>query len=285
MLAAIKKKMDLILYLGICTYLTLIQKPQRAAIIATSTTFFTLSYIFLQQTGYLNPPKNLKLEPHIEAEWINRVVATPHAVILAIGSILCYLEWPYYLIPSHAWHVPADEATNETEYLPIKFSCFFVGFLQWDMLWLIYHKKTNHDAAAMVHHVLYIMITHYVIYGTYFCRGFAWLAFGELSTPFLHMRWFYAVMDKKEDRWYLISSLLFSVTFLFSRVVCYGLGLVDLWFARDAWSTLSWGLNATVVGLSLLYVLNLFWASKVVSAVWRLMMKMKMIRKNNEKCD
>jgi hypothetical protein len=253
--------------IGVYAYLISLQIPKTAATISASTLFFTAMYGVLKQTRFLHPDKDSepKLKHHVEAEWRSRIIGTFHGIILIIGSIACFLEWPHYLSPSHAWHV--EERTPETEYNPVLLASIFVGYLQYDMLWLLYHRKTNFDAGSMIHHSLYIAITHYVLYGYYFVRPFAWLSFCEISTPCLHFRWFYAVRGKKDDPWYTIWSILFAATFLFSRVLCYGLGLVDIWFARDEWMKLPYGLYAVVAGVHFGYLLNLSWAAKVVAAL------------------
>ena len=180
---------------------------------------------------------------------------------------MCFLEWPHYVSPSHAWHV--ENRQPETEYYPVLFASIFVGYLQYDFLWLLLHRKKNYDLGSMIHHSLYIAITHYVLHGYYFVRPFAWLAFCEISTPCLHLRWFYAVTNKKENPWYAFWSILFAATFLFSRVLCYGWGIVDIWRAKDILMTKPYGLYAVIVGIHLGYVLNLFWAQKVLSALKR----------------
>jgi hypothetical protein len=289
MIEAILQKLDVICA-GVCfVFLTRVQQPFVSRIIATSFILFGLLYAFLRSTRILHPPKSTEsisvesssvpppqsqqsqpksshqLKPGMEAEWRSRIVGSVHAIILSIGSILCFLEWNHYEAPEHAWAVPYLGA----DYYPVKFASIFVGYLQWDLLWLLWHKQTNLDIGSILHHILYISITHYVLYGTYFCRPFAWLSFGEISTPFLHLRWFYAVTNHKENSVYIGSSILFAVTFLISRVFCYGLGLVDIWMARDVWVDLPYGLYGVIGGVHVGYLLNLFWANKVVSALVR----------------
>jgi len=64
-------------------------------------------------------------------------------------------------------------------------------------------------------------------------------------------------------------SLLFALTFLFTRVGGYGLGLVDLWLSRELWRPAHWGLHVVIGLLHVGYGLNLLWASKVVRAAQR----------------
>ena len=267
----IQLNIEIIATVGVYAYLVNLQIPKIAFIITSSTLLFTGLYGVLRQTRFLHPAN--KVEPHIEAEWRSRIIGTVHAIILTIGSALCFLEWRHLLEPSHAWHVPVRSPENE--YHPVLFASVFVGYLQYDFLWLIYHRKKNFDAGSMIHHALYIAITHYVLHGYYFVRLFAWLSFCEVSTPFLHLRWFCAVSNKKDSKWYTIWSLLFAATFLFSRVLCYGFGLIDIWYHRSYWLPLPYGLYSVIAGVHLGYVLNLFWAVKVISAAKKQMKKKK----------
>ncbi len=247
---------------SICvSYLTKLQEPQNADLITKSMILFGMSYGIIRHTRIFHPPPN-KLKAHEEAEWRSRIVGTIHAVILTIGSIFCFREWPHYP-ENDAWTV-----TNpDVYYYPELFASIFAGYLQYDLFWLLWHKKENFDFASIVHHTLYIAITHYVLWGRFFARPFAWLSLGELSTPFLHVRWFFAVLNKKESKWYKLFSFLFVISFLFTRVLCYGLGLIDIWLAREILFQLPYGLYGVILGIHCGYALNLFWAGKVVSAL------------------
>lgn len=67
------------------------------------------------------------------------------------------------------------------------FASLFVGYLQWDVVWMLLHSYGALD--ELLHHLIFISITHYVLWGRYFARPFAWLSMTELSTPFLNERW------------------------------------------------------------------------------------------------
>lgn len=134
------------------------------------------------------------------------------------------------------------------------------------MLW---HNGASPDAASAIHHTLFIAITHYVLWGWYFKQPYAWLSFAEVSTPFLHARWFLAVIGRKEGSAYTAASLLFASTFLATRVVGYILGIWDLWNCYALWKDAKWGLYAVVAGCHAGLLLNLFWSRAVIGAVVR----------------
>jgi hypothetical protein len=156
---------------------------------------------------------------------------------------------------------------------PVTFASIFVGYLHWDFCWLLWHQRSSPDLGSIVHHVLFIGITHYVLWGWYFKRPYAWLSLAELSTVFLNMRWFLAVSDAKETVAYYITSLCFAVSFLATRVLGYFLGVWDIWHKWSLWKDAQWGLYVVVAGCHAGLLLNLFWSRMVVKAVARAIRK------------
>ena len=245
--------------------LTISQRMRNAVTISLSTAFFGLSYAFLKYFRILTP-KEGKLGKAIEAEWRSRIIGSINAIILTIGGIISFLEWST-LTPEEGW-VDAGR-------VPVFLSCFFAGYLHWDLCWLVWHSHENHDPASLFHHILYISITHYLLHGRYFARPFAWCSFAEISTPFLHLRWFLAVENKKESPWYMVWSLCFAGTFLLSRVFIFSLGMIDIWKNIQYWGHLPKGIYGVVFGLHCGQMLNLYWSTKVISALLRLISRRK----------
>jgi hypothetical protein len=196
------------------------------------------------------------------AESISRILSTINAIILSFGSLLCFTEWPYD---------PMEEGwtgTHGKPSYPATYAALFLGYLQFDLLWLISHRKEYNDPSAAIHHTLFILMTHYVLSGVYFKKAFAWLSFTELSTPFLNARLYYATSGQKDSAGYMYASLLFAFSFILTRVLGYGLGLMDVWMNYDVWKSVG-GLYGVAIGLLLGYLLNLFWAIKIIKAAQR----------------
>ena len=155
----------------------------------------------------------------------------------------------------------------------------------------------------MIHHSIFISVTHFVLSETYFRKPFAWLSLAELSTPFLHVRWLLAATGRKgesksndrgsedktkatttikrEKALYQWASVGFAVTFLSTRTFGYGLGLLDLWRSHRYWKEIN-GLWGVVVGLHLGYALNLFWSVKVGSSLLRALVSKKQAKKKSD---
>jgi len=242
----------------------------------------------------------------LASEWRSRLLAIINALILIGGSILCFMEWSSYIPESEGWvssskdnnSTPPPLPSLSTQY-PTVFASVFVGYLQWDVLWLIYHRNTHRTEwwGSFIHHVLFISISQYVLSGTYFRKPYAWLSVTELSTPFLHLRWLlvttttttntttpYTGSNRNDnndnnasssssyyyDCYYHPVSLVFAMTFLGTRFFGYGVGLLDLWQSYHYWNHSTIGLKYGVVtGLHVGYVLNLFWSYKVLMALVR----------------
>ena len=88
------------------------------------------------------------------------------------------------------------------------------------------------------------------------------------STPFLNLRWFYAVRGNKGAA-YFKASVAFALTFIATRVIGYSLGLLDLWRHRALWRPAKWGLYAVIGGVHAGYALNLFWSKTVIGNLIR----------------
>jgi hypothetical protein len=244
-------------------YLTLQQTERRCQYLVFGTTAsYALLYFTLRSTTLLQPTKGSLSYPN-ETEWRSRILGTINAILLIAGSVLCFLEWPYRPT-SEGWIGQPDNIWS----YPCLFASFFVGYLHWDLIWLVWHRREQHDVSAVFHHVLFISVTHYVLSGTYFKKPFAWLSFTELSTPFLNLRWFFAASSMKEGRGYFWSSLLFAITFLLTRVLGYGLGIFDMMRSYGEWKV-NRGLHLVALGLGMGYALNLFWSVKVAQALRR----------------
>eukprot|EP00553_Chaetoceros_curvisetus_P008780 CAMPEP_0204624172 /NCGR_PEP_ID=MMETSP0717-20131115/9928_1 /ASSEMBLY_ACC=CAM_ASM_000666 /TAXON_ID=230516 /ORGANISM="Chaetoceros curvisetus" /LENGTH=90 /DNA_ID=CAMNT_0051639477 /DNA_START=196 /DNA_END=468 /DNA_ORIENTATION=+ len=75
-----------------------------------------------------------------------------------------------------------------------------------------------------------------------------------------------------------MASIGFAMTFLLTRVLCYGIGIVDLWRPSHAtiWrNEMHYGIYGVVLGIHAGFALNLFWASKVIKGLWKMVMTTK----------
>jgi len=270
-----------LVWLSLCMmtliFLTSHQRRKSAITLTLSSCLSTLTYTILHKSRLFHPKPGV-LTPALESEWQSRIVASMNATILTIGSLLCFHDWKN-LSHEDAWaiHSTTDDTEHNGEFYPAFFAAIFGGFLQYDLCWIIYHIGEDYDdASALIHHVLFLAVTHYNLRMKFFLRPFAWLILAELSTPFLHLRWYMAVTNQKGSPWYTFFSAMFAVTFLVTRVMGYTWGLWDMWWqGSHFWIHSPVGAYYVVAAIHLGYALNLFWGVKVVTALVKVVTNIK----------
>jgi hypothetical protein len=221
-------------------------------------------FLLLQQTGWLKPRR--KLSRGEALEWDIRTVSTLHAVILVIGSLLCYLD---------SWSYTRSGNIFEYSWYPDFFARIFLGYLIYDLSNLGMFFKTLRDVSGIVHHAIFILVTSYVLAFSIFKFQFVWLSLGEASTPFVNLRWRLAVLKNKDSKLYLLNGVALAVTFFLARIVCYGIGLVHLWSLRDVWLQphVPKLHKACVLLFTGGYILNLYWFIQIAKGVRRALMR------------
>lgn len=269
--------------MGIATFH---QDPAIALMITVSTAIFSFCYLAIKKYRLFHPETCTLTDP-LEAEWRSRIVSMMHAIPLSIGSLMCFNEWDA-LISKHAmnaWHIPKSNyhllPGEPHHFWVIRCASFFLGYLQYDLMWMIFQKKAGqkYDVGMVVHHVLFIAITHYNLKYFVLAKTFAWLSFCEFSTPFLNMRWFYAVRSLKETKEYFLWSTMFMISFIAVRWIGYGLGIIDIWKHEDEWKLAPTGSKFVLAGIHFAYILNILWGSMVFKSF----LKNLRIRKHSSK--
>ena len=72
---------------------------------------------------------------------------------------------------------------------PDFFARIFIGYLIYDMAVMIWYYKELQDPTAILHHFIFLMAAVYVVAHSIMAYPFSWLAFTEVSTPFLNIRY------------------------------------------------------------------------------------------------
>ena len=68
-------------------------------------------------------------------------------------------------------------------FLPDFFARIFLGYILYDLTAMLYHYKAIGDPSSIVHHLLFVIVTSYVLAESVMAFPFTWLALGEISTP------------------------------------------------------------------------------------------------------
>ncbi|DBA95616.1 hypothetical protein WJX82_002044 [Trebouxia sp. C0006] len=220
----------------------------------------TLTLAVLVISGCALPRKPLKRADRIE--WNVRVVSSIHAVVLVLGA---YLTW------QETRHLSDYSSIFGIVWAPDFFARIFIGYLVYDMVVMVWYYKELQDPTAILHHFIFLMAATYVVAHSIMAYAFSWLAFTEVSTPFLNIRWHFAVLGWKDGPGYLYNGLALLVSFIVSRVILYGLGLLDLFRLRHLWlqSSIPLGYKVVVALFGLGWILNVYWGRLIVSAALR----------------
>jgi len=234
------------------------------SIVSVSFLGFHLLYQLLRKSQGafpFSPP--LRLSHRDKVDWTGRVVSTINAVGQVVGALLAMQESRAY---------SDEDCVFGYGFYPATFASVFMGYLIYDTTFCLYYYKLLKDWPSLVHHVIYLVVSGYVLYHAFFKFAFVWLMMGEMSTPCVNLRWFLAVLDMKSTQLYAWNGNLMAVLFFVFRVVVFGVGLVHLFGLRELWMAedVPYGLRIVFGLLVGAYGLNLYWFNLVLKGVLKL---------------
>eukprot|EP00879_Flechtneria_rotunda_P026407 GHRR01028156.1.p1 GENE.GHRR01028156.1~~GHRR01028156.1.p1 ORF type:complete len:214 (+),score=55.67 GHRR01028156.1:572-1213(+) len=150
------------------------------------------------------------------------------------------------------------------------------GYFVYDLIVIL--LRFNHEGFAfLIHAVCCLFVYAYAVYSWYLHFFGAGFLLWELSTPFLHMRWFMLKSGASTTRKYLVNGLLLVLTFFLCRPV-WGTWLSYKFFVDTEVELRSprlggfpaggiWGYRVANVALNLL---NYYWFWKIASKALQL---------------
>lgn len=86
-------------------------------------------------------------------------------------------------------HLSDYSSLFQIAWAPDFFARIFIGYLVYDMVVMIWYYKELYDPTAILHHFIFLMAATYVVAHSIMAYAFSWLAFTEVSTPFLNIRY------------------------------------------------------------------------------------------------
>jgi hypothetical protein len=125
---------------------------------------------------------------------------------------------------------------------------------------------------SITHHVIFVMASFAAGWNKIFCFPFSWLVVGELSTPFLNLRWFLRAVGMKDSSLATINGLLFAITFFIARVLIFGWGVFEMVIDFSfIWNKIEsvYGVRYVVVNIFAAFALNLYWFYLIVMGILR----------------
>eukprot|EP00192_Tetraselmis_astigmatica_P018377 CAMPEP_0117647956 /NCGR_PEP_ID=MMETSP0804-20121206/126_1 /TAXON_ID=1074897 /ORGANISM="Tetraselmis astigmatica, Strain CCMP880" /LENGTH=245 /DNA_ID=CAMNT_0005453483 /DNA_START=137 /DNA_END=871 /DNA_ORIENTATION=+ len=195
-------------------------------------------------------------------EWDMRIVSNVHAVILLAGCLSTFIASLEY---------SDEEMVFGFAPGPDIYGRIFRSYLVYDFFMCAVFYSLLKDTGTLIHHVLFLIVATYALKNSLFKFQFAWLTAGELSTPFVNLRWQLAVTDRKDTLLYLWNGVCLALSFFVGRVLAYTFGLYHLLFGiRHVWVNANTpiGMYLTVAGLVAGYILNLYWFTLIARGVW-----------------
>ena len=174
-----------------------LQTARTRRTVAISAAAYAVLYVIMRSSTFLQPAAGT-ISAKEAAEWRARVISTVNAILISYGAAQCYSEWSDFNPASEGWVLASREAVQLSSVN--LYGAMLIGYLSWDLCWVVWHHHATPDISGAVHHILFLSIAHYNMWGSYVLKAYAWTSAAEVSTPFLNARWFLATLSRKEAR-------------------------------------------------------------------------------------
>lgn len=221
-----------------------------------------------------------------QVDYLTRVIAIIHATIV---TVIAYYGCFYYCDDPKSSIFTDSHCRNSPKLIHVLSCIFTIGYLSFDFLMTLLFNHENHSLTfqTYAHHVAGILSFYAALvlrpHSSPFLMGAVANQFTEISTPFMNLRQLFFTHKLNDSPVALVNNLLFSVTFIFGRMVfqlCF-ICVIPSWILNE-WRahvhtdyTLYEQMGfyfccfAQVLGL----VLNSYWLTLVLKGLARLLKK------------
>lgn len=172
--------------------------------------FYLFEFVTKIYSRKFSTTYNTVLSEKQKNDWTSKATSTFHAVLV---TVLC--------IPHTITDIIYKESNRDLAFGITKRR---VDVLLWTLAYLIYDlymmikiNRQQLSKAMILHHVVCIgafVLGIYLNVGTVFMASFI---INELSTPFLHLRWYFSRMKLRDSMIGQINNLVFAITYLIVR--------------------------------------------------------------------
>ena len=150
----------------------------------------------------------------------------------------------------------------ESTFCPI-LTTYTIGFFIWDLMH--YYQTENFTSLMVLHHLISIIVWPIALYNG--LANFFLLHFmaSELSTPFIHIRWYFRMKYGKNLYW-LLTTLLFIILFIIVRILVIPHLMLGLYSAQ-IWKHNELNIGLRILATSTLYLpsmLNILWLFYII---------------------
>lgn len=214
---------------------------------------------FIQLRFFVIPFTNEKAKAKIYEEGPSYVVSFLHACgicwIVMPGLIPLLFSTPHVQYEAGDVHGLGFAEANQ----------IFISYLIHDLIHVLGSNVKAVD--VILHHALFIACSCVAGYYERFYFAFVCLMTGELSSPFLNLRWFVLQTGRGGTRAMTYLNYMFAVTFFFARVVVYGGLLIHMFVHRKIIANVCFNFQGLWFVLACIgsgYVLNIVWFRKIL---------------------
>uniref|UniRef100_H2Y8T4 TLC domain-containing protein n=1 Tax=Ciona savignyi TaxID=51511 RepID=H2Y8T4_CIOSA len=198
-----------------------------------------------------------QLPTKFKIEWHNRNVSTTHAVLVTILAIYVVLT-----DTEEYEHVIWSNSKLGEMVLSI-----VLGYIFSDLVYLMKSSPSQTDAywGSVLHHLVVVVCFSYsAIWGC--CTHFTIVrTIAEMSTPFVNMRWTFAMCEMKNTKYFVYNGIMMVVTFFLSRILMMPYVYLRLYQLRNTqdFQRLAFIGYAIILGL-MVDCLNIYWFARML---------------------
>lgn len=146
----------------------------------------------------------------------------------------------------------------------------FAGYLIHDLIQVLRVYPGGGGLDILIHHGLFLGCSYTASKHRIMLLSFTWLITGEISSIFNNLRWLALHSTVARPRLVKLFSLLFAVSFLVTRVLLSGAGIMHIIrnrkfvYNREHHADRLPAIYAITAAIAVGYSLNLFWFSKIL---------------------
>ncbi|KAJ1460101.1 hypothetical protein M885DRAFT_612742 [Pelagophyceae sp. CCMP2097] len=217
-----------------------------------------------------------KDEGERDAKWRKLEREGPSYVVAGVHALLVGARGAYHLVTLVGVPTPMQFAMptagsalySLTEATEVTNAIFF-SWIIYDVCHVVFSFPRLGSWDTLAHHLCFAFTA--AVCGAYRVLPFpfGWLICGELSTPFLNLRWLLINSGRGDSKLAQKTNVVFGLLFMATRMLLYGSGLAHLGYNRavlfDQTSLVPKPLLYTTLALFVAaYGLNMLWMSKIL---------------------
>lgn len=213
-----------------------------------------------------------KLENKKKLEWKNRGFSTFHALFAAVGSL-------YFLVFSDVFdeRFRKDSIINRSSASSDTLLGVSIGYFLSDLAMIIWTYPTLGGIEYFLHHGLSLFAIVQSLISGQVQFYILMVLFTEITTPFVNLRWYLEVANKKNSTLYLLNGIAMFVGWLVARVVLFVFFFYHIYTHFDQVNEVYYpmGYYTLMTIPPSLALMNLFWFWKIAKGMIKTLTKLK----------